>query len=242
MKNANTTPKAVSPKWCLLYVLVLAIVAAVLAWGYDKMPDVIPIHTDFRGEVNDWIPKGPQVFTLPLGVISFLALCMTFCQWTMAREKRPTGLGDPESSDWAFGMAMRAQSITLLISGLLLSLVMGVTIALSMMGFITLLQAGVAICFVAGLMVVACVIVSIIYGNAGSKLHRRIKNGEELPLVEPESHWRGIVYVNREDPHVMVPKRYGIGWTLNFGHRGAWVFLIVLTLATLAFVGLLMLE
>ena len=32
--------------------------------------------------------------------------------------------------------------------------------------------------------------------------------------------WKwGIFYVNRENPDLFVPKRYGIGYTLNFGNR-----------------------
>jgi hypothetical protein len=33
--------------------------------------------------------------------------------------------------------------------------------------------------------------------------------------------WR-IFYVNRDDPKIFVPKRYGIGYTLNFGNRWSW--------------------
>lgn len=38
--------------------------------------------------------------------------------------------------------------------------------------------------------------------------------------------WRGgLIYANREDPALLVPKRFGIGWTLNFGHPLAWLIL-----------------
>lgn len=33
------------------------------------------------------------------------------------------------------------------------------------------------------------------------------------------SHWvAGIFYVNRENPHLLVPKRLGGGWTFNYAH------------------------
>jgi uncharacterized membrane protein len=38
-------------------------------------------------------------------------------------------------------------------------------------------------------------------------------------------HWRGVIYVNREDPALFVPKRFGIGWTLNFGRPASWIVL-----------------
>jgi uncharacterized membrane protein len=38
----------------------------------------------------------------------------------------------------------------------------------------------------------------------------------------------GLIYVNRRDPGILVPKRYAVGWTLNFGNPKAWlVFVIV---------------
>ena len=43
----------------------------------------------------------------------------------------------------------------------------------------------------------------------------------------PDASWRwgGVLYLNREDPALFVEKRLGIGYTLNFGNRWAWVLL-----------------
>ena len=37
------------------------------------------------------------------------------------------------------------------------------------------------------------------------------------------ANWRGAIYVNRDNPALFVPKRHGIGWTVNFGHPISWV-------------------
>ena len=38
------------------------------------------------------------------------------------------------------------------------------------------------------------------------------------------SNWRaGVIYVARRDSRVLVPKRSGLGITINFGHPFAWV-------------------
>ncbi len=56
-----------------------------------------------------------------------------------------------------------------------------------------------------------------------------------LTHVDDDRFWRGgLVYVNRDDPALMVPRRFGLGWTLNFGNPGAAMFLV----GVLAFVGL----
>ncbi|GAA2328696.1 DUF5808 domain-containing protein [Dactylosporangium salmoneum] len=35
--------------------------------------------------------------------------------------------------------------------------------------------------------------------------------------------WYGFIYANPDDPNLIVPKRLGLGWTVNFGHRRAWL-------------------
>jgi len=54
------------------------------------------------------------------------------------------------------------------------------------------------------------------------------------------NHWRlGVFYFNRQDRRLLVPKRHGIGMTLNFGHLAAWVIigLIVLLISRLLTLG-----
>ncbi|MBW4040065.1 MAG: DUF1648 domain-containing protein [Acidobacteria bacterium] len=41
----------------------------------------------------------------------------------------------------------------------------------------------------------------------------------------PDSKWHaGIIYFNAADAAVLVPKRFGWGWTLNFARPAAWMF------------------
>ena len=51
----------------------------------------------------------------------------------------------------------------------------------------------------------------------------------------PDSGWRGggLIYYNPADAAVLVAKRYGIGWTLNFARPAAWVYVSVLLLFVL---------
>jgi len=46
--------------------------------------------------------------------------------------------------------------------------------------------------------------------------------------------WKiGIIYFNPENSKVLVPKRIGIGWTLNFARWQSWLFILVLLSAAL---------
>jgi len=41
----------------------------------------------------------------------------------------------------------------------------------------------------------------------------------------PDEEWTGMFYSNPKDPALFVPKRFGIGYTLNFGNPMSWVVL-----------------
>jgi uncharacterized membrane protein len=44
---------------------------------------------------------------------------------------------------------------------------------------------------------------------------------------DDDRFWKGgLIYVNPGDPALMVGARFGIGWTLNFGNRAAWVLVV----------------
>lgn len=51
---------------------------------------------------------------------------------------------------------------------------------------------------------------------------------------DDERYWYGgVFYNNPDDPALFVPKRFGFGWTMNFGHPQAKVVLIALMLLVL---------
>ncbi|QHW31513.1 DUF1648 domain-containing protein [Paenibacillus rhizovicinus] len=54
------------------------------------------------------------------------------------------------------------------------------------------------------------------------------------------AHWLagGGLYYNPKDPAVFVPKKYGIGWTVNFGRPMGWIVVITLILIPFAIVTL----
>src|SRR6266566_7042972 len=51
---------------------------------------------------------------------------------------------------------------------------------------------------------------------------------------DDDRYWyAGFFYNNPDDPAVFVPKRFGLGWTMNFGHPQARLVLIGLLLPPL---------
>jgi uncharacterized membrane protein len=43
---------------------------------------------------------------------------------------------------------------------------------------------------------------------------------------DDDRFWKaGLVYVNRDDPALVVGARFGVGWALNFGKPVAWLLI-----------------
>ena len=242
--SEEDAPGAVSLAWNLLYVPVLLLIVAVGVVLYPSMPDMIPMHADSAGNVDVYAPKGVlTVFGFPVGLTVLLAVCMVSSQWVMRRSKRPVSPGAPAVSALAYGLFARAQSIFLLICGLILSAVIGVGFMLSSGGIITLGQMAVAVLVACAPIVIGSIALSVVYGQSGARLQMRLaaEGGQDDCLAcDDDRHWKlGVFYWNPDDPALWLPERFGIGWTMNMARPAAWACVAGLALFVALSVALL---
>lgn len=232
--DANA-PRPLPLSWDLLYVpVILATLALTLAL-YPTMPDPVPVHFDAAGAVDDWMAKGWQVVAMPLAVQAFMALCLTAAHWQMLRSRRPVAPESPTASALAYGMFARAQSLTLLVTGLVIVTAIAL-MPLSFAGVVTPGQSIVALLVICVAAIVPNVGVSLVYGQAGSRLLRRMGAAGELDF-DDDAQWRlGVFYLNREDPSVVVPRRFGVGWAMNWGNPRSWGLVALFVAAIAVFV------
>lgn len=94
--------------------------------------------------------------------------------------------------------------------------------------------------FLPGLIAVATVVVLMWLGQGGSKMPA--PQSPEPDSTRPvgdrteDRFWKlGVLYFNRDDPSVMVEKRFGIGYTMNFAHPIAWGIALILVAVPIAF-------
>ncbi len=230
-----SAPRPLPLAWNLLYLpVVLATLALALAL-YPRMPDPVPVHFDAAGVVDDWMDKGWQVVAMPLAVQAFMALCLTASHWQILRSRRPASPEHPVASAIAYGMFARAQSATLLVTGIVITVSIAI-MPLAFAGVVTSDQSLVALVVIIIAAILPNLAVSLVYGQAGSRLLRRMTASDELGFDDDE-RWRlGLFYVNREDPSVVVPRRFGIGWAMNWGNPKSWglVALFVAAIAVFA--------
>jgi uncharacterized membrane protein len=70
-----------------------------------------------------------------------------------------------------------------------------------------------------------------------TKANRSTERHPTSPIFRDDDHYwvGGFFYNNPDDPEMFVPKRYGFGWTVNFGHPWGKAFLIGTLLLILLF-------
>ena len=77
--------------------------------------------------------------------------------------------------------------------------------------------------------------------RAGAAAGNEVSN-DDAPVGDrtPDACWKlGLIYYNPNDPAVLVEKRFGVGWTLNFANPRSWlvigaIFLFMLAVLALA--------
>jgi uncharacterized membrane protein len=176
---------------------------------WEQLPERLPIHWNVHFEPDGFAPRTPLTAALPLFI--GLVVCLTLLAF-QAGLKRSTPDG-----------ALRAFTIkTLLIGEYFSALVCCGVLAASATG--GRLLKPLLVLSLAGVLA----LLTFVWTSA-----RRIPRE---PARNP-SAWRGgVFYVDRDDPALFVPKRYGLGYTFNYGHPAALPLTLALVIVPLGIV------
>lgn len=87
---------------------------------------------------------------------------------------------------------------------------------------------GLLLLLICGLLIAAVLVLFLPHPRSWTKA--RTPANRQTPSVifrDDDQYWYGaFFYSNPDDPELFVPKRYGLGWTVNFGHPlGKWVLI-----------------
>ncbi|MGZ6143005.1 MAG: DUF5808 domain-containing protein [Myxococcales bacterium] len=181
---------------------------------FDELPARIPIHWNWRGDADSWVPRTPVGAALPL-IFGVALVTMLLLMQAGMRRAAPRG-------------PMRKPSlwIVLVAEYFVALLCCGVLAASATSGR---LLWPVLVGAFAGVLVLLVVTVLVVRGVPRE------------PLRNPGAWKAGLFYVDREDPALFVPKRYGVGYTFNFGNPWALLFTFV-TLVVPLLIGLYVLT
>jgi uncharacterized membrane protein len=208
-----------------------------LHWG--QIPDVFPIHWGASGQPNNWATRSFAGVYGPLLIGAVLCALMGFLAYAMLRWSRLIRVGG------AAGEGERR--FRLLVVSIIVATEYFLALVFMWTGLTPLShkQAGppgfIPVLVFALAFTAVTVVLMVWVGQGGTRLvgSAGAASGAVPPVGDrtPDKYWKlGLIYINRHDPALFVEKRFGIGYTLNFGHPGAWVFLAVLVAVFVAII------
>jgi uncharacterized membrane protein len=228
----RTDPPRFPWLWLAPPVVITLATVVIGALMYRSMPDVLNVHYAANGVPNRQAAKSVgTAFALVFVQIGVTALLTGVAATVVFRSRSDLDPAHPVSSSrWH-------RHYTELGAKALLGLV--AMIDLGMLGSSLLTWIGTATHW-APLVVVIPILLAVAVTFVVLARNNRVRDdGEQdtgLSHRDDDRYWRGgLFYVNRDDHSVFVPRRFGIGWTLNFGNPRAAMFLLgILAVVALA--------
>lgn len=218
-----------------LLILVFTVVLGIIR--YPAMPATLVLHYNVHGVPDRVVPKsvlGAFSIVFVQAGVTALILLLTLLS---LHSKPGVDAAAPGATALKHRTFVTRMTRTMLVLGACVNLTM---LAAAWETWTNTLSVTLAVIpVVVGLIVVLAV--SIRTGQNGSRVRVEADN-EDTGVVQRDDDrfWRGAgnLYVNRDDPAMLVPKRFGIGWTINFGNARA-VALLAVPVAALVAVRLL---
>lgn len=219
--------------WDLVYVIVIVATIVIGYAGYGGMPQRVPIHTNAAGVVDGWADKSPFVIWFAPLTELILAAVMVGAHAAVLYAKRPVDADSPVRSARRYAAMLRAWSVYVLVVGVAVTAGVGMTVQLGTIGVLDLGTVGLAGTFAGMLALVGGIVVVLFYGQNGLRVDAGGADDETMPWDEDRYWYGGVIYANRDDPAVWVPKRFGVGWTVNMARPAVWVGAVILLLVVI---------
>lgn len=196
-----------------------------MALAYPTLPDPLPVHWDITGTPDRFEPKSWVSALSSTGLAPLLAALILGLCWHTARRRDPQlPDGDPVAARQGERARARAiQTSMAWISVATSAIFVGLSVAQAGKMSATAMNAIVWGALAATFVPIVWLVVHV------ARLEREAKTvghvGPDSP--DDDAHWpAGLVYYNTDDPRFMVPKRNGIGLTVNTGHPGGMAFML----------------
>jgi uncharacterized membrane protein len=186
-----------------------ALLAAAALWlraNLDRLPERMPIHWNWRGEADRFVSRSLSSAGSPLRVGALVCLVMLAIQLGVRH-------GAPRA-------ALRSAMLKVALAAeYLLSIVFCGIVIVSVSGgrFLTPLLV------LAGAGVTALIVFT----------WSMVRRAPRTDVRNPAGWHVGIFYADRDDPAIFVPKRFGVGYTFNFGNPFAVLMMAALLLLPL---------
>ena len=217
----SSSKRTVSALWFLVYAVIIIGTLLLGILLYDQIPDKVTMQMDAAGNPTRIVDKSFGLIMFAPAIQAAMALLMGFVYWMMGRTPPVIDPDQPEVSSAQNAKFRYRWSAFIVFMGLALMLVFAVT-QMWFVGWIPqqlVLWLPIAI---TGAVVAAAIILSVMTGQSGSRIRTgKTIDGKKINR-DDDQYWRGgMFYVNKQDPALFVEKRFGVGFTINFGRPAA---------------------
>jgi len=227
--------------WALPAPAILIGTALTGALRYPHLPDRIATHFDGEGVADQVVATSVTAAFTGVFLQAFVTVLIVGLLALSYRSRPATDAADPAGSTERYRRFLSALGPAILV----LAALVNVCLLLASLQIWQLIPVTpVTLGLTAGiplLGVVVLIAVAIRLGQAGARLNGPAPpaKGEAVVNRDDDANWKGgLFYVNRQDPSLLVPRRFGVGWTLNLARPVAWAILVV-PFAVIVLMGLL---
>ncbi|HWU46681.1 MAG TPA: DUF5808 domain-containing protein [Humibacter sp.] len=226
---ANLQPTHVRPPagWFAAALVLLLATAAIGVALYPTLPATLVTHWGADGRPDELAEKSVWVVFGPLVIAAAVALGLFALSFTLRISPVRATPAETPQRNRARAAALRGLSSALLGQ---LGLVIALEFAwISLSGW---LLPGSSSAMLTGtivpvVLIVVALAVFILRFRRAVRPEDDSKGDADAP--DDDRYWKaGLIYVNPDDPSFLVQKRFGVGWTLNFGHPLGIVIAVVL--------------
>jgi uncharacterized membrane protein len=220
----RTDPPRFPWLWLAPAVIITVATAVIGVLIYPSMPQILAVHYGAKGVPDRVVARSVgAAFSLVFVQIGLTALLGVMAA-AIVRSRpdidpaRPVG-----SARWSRQhMSLGAKALLGLVA----------MIDLGMMGAALLMWTGTVTPWAplaVALPVLAAVVITVVVLARHNVERDEVGEGTGLTHRDDDKHWRGgLLYINREDHALLVPRRFGLGWTLNLGNPRAGMLLAAL--------------
>jgi uncharacterized membrane protein len=236
-REAALAPRAAAlPGGAILQAGPFVILLAAAGWlltRWNRLPERFPVHWNASGLPDAVAAKGPTAVFGPLASSALVCLLLLAIGIAIVRWSPRVAAGGGAAA--REGRFRRLVLLVLLGGEYLVAATAALTASLPVFGpratrWMVPLILGMTVVFV--LFITAALLRS---GQGGVRLPDGEPDGTRgLTDGREDRFWKlGLFYVNPSDPAVFVEKRFGLGYTLNFGNRWAWLIVAVILIPSL---------
>lgn len=225
----------VSLWWYVIPFAVSILSLIIVLLKINNLPALTPLHFGFNGadSFGDGSSLATKLNVLLLPVLNIFSVSMFYFSVKShgARSEKING-GTP--SEIYLKNSLNKKNLSQL--SIILSIVVSLMISYMSLAIIGLIEVNITVMFIASIipLLIAAISIPIFIRNTRKKENLPAKSEDEEDIyIDDDTPYKfgGLIYYNKNNPSTFVPKRMGIGYTINTATVGGklfWLFIVLI--------------